>query len=240
MGPDMEDDMQKLEPHPLAQMFPAVPPDEMAQIVADIKKHGIIEPIWMYEGKVLDGWHRYQAAIKAGKEPKLREWKGDDPMAFVISMNVLRRHLNGSQRMQIVTRAALVEHKTIPRGTVGEKRPPETGDLTAEQLADQAHVSKSYANYALRVEREAPELGDKVIAGQMSLEDANEIIARKERKAAGKPPIEDPRAYKAKPDLAAAMRQLANAVRDLLRLDLAPEDKRFVRAKLSELMEKMR
>jgi hypothetical protein len=36
-------------------------------------------------------------ALKAGVEPKIREWKGKDPMAFVISMNVMRRHLIPSQ-----------------------------------------------------------------------------------------------------------------------------------------------
>jgi len=238
MGPDMEDDMQKLEPHPLAQMFPVVPPDEMAQIVADIKKHGIIEPIWMYEGKVLDGWHRYQAAIEAGKEPKLREWKGDDPMAFVISMNIMRRHLTGDQRA--ITMALAAKKLGVLR------RGPQTGqsgsdlEVRTSDIVDAANVHPRVASRAMRVAAADPKLAARVLAGEIGLQEANEVIARKERKTAGKPPVEEPREYKPKPDLATAMRQLANAVRDLLRLNLAPEDKRFVRAKLSELMEKMR
>jgi hypothetical protein len=230
--------MKRLEPHPLAQMFPAIPPDEMAQVVADIKKHGVIEPIWMYEGKVLDGWHRYQAAIKAGKEPKVREWKGDDPMAFIVSMNIMRRHLIGEQRAATMALAAK-KLGVLKRGPQIGQGHSDVGVRT-DDVANAANVHPRVASRAIRVADADPNLAGKVAGGQIGLTEADQIIARKERKAAGKPPIEEPRTYKPKPELAVAMRQLVNAVRDLLKLELAPEDKRFVRAKLTELMEKMR
>ena len=93
--------MQKeLEEHPVANIFPAMDPDDLKALADDIKKHGQREPILLAEGKIIDGRSRYAACKIAGVEPITRWWGGADKaslVSFVISLNLHRRHLTPSQ-----------------------------------------------------------------------------------------------------------------------------------------------
>jgi hypothetical protein len=66
---------------------------EFNGLVDDIREHGQIEPIWLHEGKVLDGRHRLKACRELDVEPVIETWEGEDPVVFVISKNKHRRHL---------------------------------------------------------------------------------------------------------------------------------------------------
>jgi hypothetical protein len=67
-------------------------------LAEDIKKHGQREPGLLLEGQVLDGWHRYLACQKIGTDFWSEDFTGDNPVAFVLSKNLHRRHLTASQR----------------------------------------------------------------------------------------------------------------------------------------------
>jgi len=87
--------------HELADLFsPAMSDGEYKNLVEDIRANGLLEPIYIYEGKVLDGWHRYKACLEAGVEPWFKECQGN-PVKFWISKNIVRRHLTESQRAAI-------------------------------------------------------------------------------------------------------------------------------------------
>ena len=62
--------MESLKPHKYAKLLPEIPDDEFVQIVEDIREHGQLEPVWLYDGQILDGVHRYRAAKKAGVNVK--------------------------------------------------------------------------------------------------------------------------------------------------------------------------
>jgi ParB-like chromosome segregation protein Spo0J len=90
-----------MEKHELADLFsPAMSDGEYKNLVEDIRANGLLEPIYVYEGKVLDGWHRYKACLEAGVEPWFKECQ-IDPVKFWISKNIVRRHLTESQRAAI-------------------------------------------------------------------------------------------------------------------------------------------
>src|SRR3990167_757280 len=93
-----------MQQHPLSQAFPAIEGDEFVGLVARIKKNGLRQPIVMFEGQVLDGWHRYLACQKAGVQFREIEYRGGDPIPYVEDLNLHRRHLTASQRALIVVK----------------------------------------------------------------------------------------------------------------------------------------
>lgn len=94
----------KLEPHPFSLMFPPIAAEDFAKLAADIKLNGLHQPIVRYQGKILDGNNRYRACALAGIEPTFADFTGidADAKAYVISMNINRRHLDLETRKKIV------------------------------------------------------------------------------------------------------------------------------------------
>ena len=98
------------EIHSLAGRFPQLSEAEQEELTADINKHGQLEPIVLYEGKILDGRNRARACETLKIEPTTKEYTGDDPRAFVVSENIKRRHLTTSQRAMLVVELEQYEH----------------------------------------------------------------------------------------------------------------------------------
>ena len=102
--------MARLTFHPLVEIFPRMEDSAFDALVADIKEHGVREAIWVYKGEVLDGRNRALACDQLGIKCPTREYKGKNPLAFVISMNLKRRHLSESQRAMAAARIANMTH----------------------------------------------------------------------------------------------------------------------------------
>lgn len=92
-------------PHPLAAIFPDLPPEELRQLAKDISQRGQIEPIILYRGQILDGRNRYKACQMAGVTPRFKEFSAvkaeRSPEEFVLSRNLRRRHLSVGQKAAI-------------------------------------------------------------------------------------------------------------------------------------------
>jgi ParB-like chromosome segregation protein Spo0J len=95
---------QPLAFHPIADLFPLMEGTDFDALVADIKAHGLIEPIWLYEDKILDGRNRYRACLDAGVDPRYRNHYGDhaSAVAYVISANIHRRHLSPEKKRELI------------------------------------------------------------------------------------------------------------------------------------------
>jgi len=115
---ELPDDLQ---PHPLALQFRPFTDDEFADLVADITANGQHLPIMLYEGKVLDGWHRYQACIKAGVKAHGEPYTGSNPAAFVCSANLHRRQLNltTAQKRELIA-TVLKENPDLSNRQIGK------------------------------------------------------------------------------------------------------------------------
>ena len=89
--------MQNLSPHPLAECFPLLPLVELQTLALDIAKNGLIHPIVIFEGKILEGRNRYRACQMVGIVPSCEDYTGTDPRGYVISANAMRRDLTKGQ-----------------------------------------------------------------------------------------------------------------------------------------------
>lgn len=175
----------KYEDHPLACIFPLMTEVEIAELGNDIAKIGQQEPLWLLNGKILDGRNRYRACELKGIEPVVQAWCGADPLAFVLSKNLHRRHLNESQRAMVAAR--IVKEKQANSPTNND----DSANLrtSAASAADLLNVSSRSVDSASKVLRDGEdELVAAVDAGKAKVSAAATVadLPPKEQRAAVK------------------------------------------------------
>lgn len=162
------DKLQK-EFHPVADVFPLISGAEFDALEADIKANGLHLPIVLHpDGRILDGRNRYRACLSACVEPRYETWAGDvgTEVAYVVSLNLTRRHLDSSQRSMVAARLATLGHG-------GDRRSDQAANLpvvTQAQAAELLSVSERSVRSAREVLDEGvPELVAAVDAGVLSV-----------------------------------------------------------------------
>jgi hypothetical protein len=96
----------ELKPHPLSEPFPRLTGDDFDALFNDIGTRGVLNPVTLFEGMVLDGRGRVAVARQQRIPCPAQEYVGPDPLGFVIAQNVLRQHLTTGQRIMIAARIA--------------------------------------------------------------------------------------------------------------------------------------
>lgn len=163
--------------HPLCTLFPRLAGAEFDALKADILANGQREPIVVHEGLVLDGGNRYRACIEAGIEPLLKEFVGADPVAFVLSANLHRRHLTPGQQAAIVASA---QDWTRAQSAGGDRKSDQSATLHLDSVGDRAAQSGASVRtqkMADKVAKASPELAMQVAHGEISLPKALEQLA---------------------------------------------------------------
>lgn len=162
--------MKEYQRHELSAAFPLMQTVEVKDLAKSIALHGQREAGVLYEGKILDGWHRYLACKSLRAEFYADELpEGEDPVAFVMDKNGYRRHLTASQR------AASIALCLEWRGRGNDSKSAHWADYsaTAAEMAEKANVSTRSVERA-KVAIDAG-LGDAVLNGQMSVRQAEEV-----------------------------------------------------------------
>lgn len=186
--------------HPLAELIPAMTDAEYAELLADMKANGQLEPITLYEGKILDGRHRARVCDELGIEPATRAYDGDSPAAYVLSLNVKRRSLSVSQRAALAVEflPQLEEEARKRMGREGDSRrghntsPAPRSHASSdthrarEQAGELVGVSGASVDRAKRVKRDAPDLYEKVKQGKVSVREADASLGKPAAKPKGR------------------------------------------------------
>lgn len=184
----MTDDTTR-EHHPVADLFPMLPDDELDDLAADIADRGLLQPVVLdADGRVLDGRNRLAACERAGVEPEFTVYDGDDPAGYALAVNITRRHLSTGARAVIVAQSARLNGVSLRSAAKAAAEGGDT-DLYHPRIAEAAVVLEW-----------APDLVDGIVAGgPLSVAVAE---ARKRKQAAEREAAQTARLRREAPDLA--------------------------------------
>jgi hypothetical protein len=185
--------------HPLAELFPLLGDDELEEMIEDIRANGIRDPIDLLDDSILDGRNRYRALVTlrvrglpcgtgwgslegeplsdeelepAPDVPWFRRYspmESGDPLKYVLSKNLKRRHLSDTQRASV---AAKIANLGVGRP---ETIPPDGGISTAE-AAETLNVSTRQVERARVVHAQGvPELRQALDEDKMPVATAEKI-----------------------------------------------------------------
>lgn len=174
----------ELQPHPVADLFPLLDGEEFDELVADIKEHGLREPIIIDQhNRIVDGRNRYRACVKLGIEirqvkAERRTLTDDEARDLIVSLNLRRRHLTTTQRAAIAADMANLKQ--------GGKQPADLPDAVSQAAAAKVMgVSERTARMAAKVRREDPALHEEMKADSITVHAAEKKV--RERSGQAKP-----------------------------------------------------
>lgn len=188
-----------LKAHPLANLFPMIE-DEGAQqrLADDIMANGLMDRIVIHEGMILDGRNRYRACVGNGlfdgeddeQEPVLSSdwfvpfgfqvpgWHKDlTPLAWVLSKNLHRRHLDDAQRALVAARLAnMRQGERTDREPSANLQEDEAPKISQAEAADLLNVSARSVSSAKQVlDHAAPEVVEALEQGKIAVSTAEAL-----------------------------------------------------------------
>lgn len=174
--------------HPAVDLLPMMAENELSELARDIKENGLCNPLIVWtdpEGYelLLDGRNRLAACQLAGVKPRFEPFTGSDPVSYVLSQNVVRRHLNESQRAMVA--AELANLKLGDNQYKGSSSDP---PISQSQAAAMVGTSVPSVKRAATVLRSAPpELIADVRSGKTTVSRAVRIVRERIAEIAATP-----------------------------------------------------
>jgi len=166
----------KYERHAYSEVFGDMDDESFKALVDDISDNGLKEKIAIFEGKIIDGWHRYKACLELDMQKiPMFEWEGADPISYVFSRNHHRRHSTPSQRALAIAKILELSRK---RGgnTNFWKRMGNFASFTLDQAAQVAQVSRrTMVDAKVTADSGIDEVQEAVKSGDMSISEAAAI-----------------------------------------------------------------
>lgn len=180
--------------HEAASLFPLLSGEELDALAADITANGLLNPVVLLEGKVLDGRNRMLACERAGVNPTFTDWKDSgSPTSWVISQNLHRRHLTASQKAAIALEAEplfVAEAKERQRlsGGRGTKGKSKLTDLKSkgqarDHAAKSVGASSGYVAEVKKIAAKDPSLLPEIKAGTLKISEAKKKLGLNRRTA---------------------------------------------------------
>ena len=166
--------------HPLCKILPEMPTADYQRLVEDIRVKGLMHAITTFDGKILDGRHRFTACKDAGVIPRYEPYTGTDPAGYVAS-SCVHRSLTPSQRAFIAAgfleyEKAQAKSRQGSRKDIVETFPLSDEGKSRDKAGERMHVSGRSVDDAAKIIASAvPELVEKVRNGAITLSEAKKI-----------------------------------------------------------------
>ena len=131
--------------HRFADFIPVADDKDQFALRESIKTIGLLDPIVLFEGAILDGRHRFKACSVVGVEPRFVDFEGDEEAAlqFVLARNIARRQLSTIQKLTLreklmpeINRLKAAAQARMEAGTA----PSQGGGRVVEAVADMIGV----------------------------------------------------------------------------------------------------
>jgi ParB-like chromosome segregation protein Spo0J len=161
--------------------MPSADEDELQNLADDIRSHGLLDPIVLFEKRILDGRNRAAACESAGVAPRYVEFDGtrEEALMFVVSHNLKRRHLTKQAIADTLVEAEdfnlhyeLGESGGHPDIKMSAQKPKTASSRELARAAG-GGVSREMINATRKVKEKAePELREAVKKGRIGVQDA--------------------------------------------------------------------
>ncbi len=178
--------------HEAANIFP-LDDEHLDELAEDIKQHGLQIPIEQMDGKIIDGRRRWLACEKAGVRPDIIPVSVEDPIAYVMSLNLHRRHLTVSQAAMCAQRARKMYDdaaKERQKAAGGDRKSNGAKSLqdncpeaiskgqARDQVGETFGVSGKSVDRAAKVIKDGiPEIAEAVDSNEITIFKASQIVA---------------------------------------------------------------
>lgn len=172
----------KLEFHEYANIYRLMNESELEELKRSIKENGFDEnhPIWLYEGKILDGRNRYLAGIAVNAQLHFKQYTGNDPLGFSKKENGTRRHetiqdkaLSAEKLATALAKEAkkrqlrTAENREKSESLVTQKFGEQEKGESIKQAAKEMGVNHAYVSDVRKIKEQAPHVYAQMEKGEI-------------------------------------------------------------------------
>ena len=168
-----------MELHKYCALLPRMMADEFQTLKADIKEHGLLEPVVLYEDAILDGRHRHIICEELGLNPAYIQFESlgynGSALDFVISKHQ-RRNLTPDQKAILADKVANIRN--------GESQVLTNEKVTLSEALKSTGASKGQVGKLRKIKHDNPKIIERIEAGETSINvEYQKTLAKQRNKA---------------------------------------------------------
>lgn len=165
--------------HKYCALLPRMMDDEFQTLKADIKEHGLLESVVVYEDSILDGRHRYNICEELEIKPAYVQFESlgynGSALDFVISKHQ-RRNLTPDQKAVLADKIANLKD--------GERKVLTNEKVTLSEALKSTGASKGQVGKLRKIKKDNPKIIERIEAGETSINVEYQKTLAKQRNTA--------------------------------------------------------